>query len=74
MIYCHGDKSYPCLVGIGLKEKLVGILRNVLYTILKNFFKISGSEITAKIVNAGAPDYQKLWWGQTYVVGIICLS
>ena len=19
VIYCHGDKSYPCLVGIGLK-------------------------------------------------------
>ena len=20
MIYCHGDKSYPCLVGIGLRK------------------------------------------------------
>ena len=68
MIYCHGDKSYPCLVGIGLKEKLVGILRNVLYTILKNFFKISGSEITAKIVNAGHQNIKNfggdkiMWW------------
>ena len=56
-----------------LKEKLVVIQRNVLYTTLKNFFKISGSVITEKIVNAGAPEYQKLWWGQDYVVGIICL-
>ena len=23
MIYCHSDKSYPCLVGIGLKRKYI---------------------------------------------------
>ena len=35
---------------------------------------MSGSEIfNGKNVAAGAPEYQKLWWGQDYVVGIIYL-
>ena len=42
VIYCHGDKSYPCLVGRGLKNYFVGcLLKNEFVNV--NFLIIIGS-------------------------------